>query len=171
MLWQSCHALPTASSRPFPKWAVLAINCKRQNSASKELLPSFHRLSCKRGRNFPYSDSSPQAHNKSLIKNISDSQAALLRQLSHLCLSTLHTLLQISTQKTVIKILGKSWSTQYDLLSAYYFHTPLDVAIRKSIFTLTWIAMEVFQYLKHYLPALHDVNPMHLVHGKNGHTC
>lgn len=47
----------------------------------------------------------------------------------------------------------------------------LDVAIRKSIFTLPWIAMEIFQYLKHYLLALNDVNPMYLIHGKNEHIC
>lgn len=60
MLWQSCHPLPTASSCLCPKWAVLEINCKRQNSAAKELLPSFHCPSCNRGRNFPYSDISTQ---------------------------------------------------------------------------------------------------------------
>lgn len=53
----------------------------------------------------------------------------LLRQLSQLCPSTLHTLLQISTQKALMNSLCKSWSTQYDLLSAYHFHTPVQPSI------------------------------------------
>jgi len=30
--------------------------------------------------------------------------------------------------------------------------------------------MEIFQYLKNYLPALLDVNYMHLLHSKNGNV-
>lgn len=60
---------------------------------------------------------------------------------------------------------------QHINLTSQFNKAVLDVAIRKSIFTLPWIAMEIFQYLKHYLPALHDVNCTHLIHGKNGHTC
>lgn len=60
----------------------------------------------------------------------------------------------------------------------YYQHTTftpqpnkafLNVAIKKSILSLPWTAKEIFQYLKHYLPALQDVNPLQLMHGKNGH--
>lgn len=141
ILWQSCHPPLIRSFCSFPKWAILAIICKRQKSAAKELILSFHCFSCKCGRNFSYPDSPPHAHNRGLIRNVSDSQAVLLKQLSHLCLSTLNILLLISIQRTIIDILCKSWSTHM----IYYQHTTskpqfskafLNMPTWKSIFTV-----------------------------------